>query len=88
MLIMDINDCIAKTSDSQVVSALNKFAEDVRFSDPMSHASLAGIESQISQTVAEISGKLDGEDVQEVLDLIKKGETQLESRNKRCIMLK
>ncbi len=88
MLLADINDCVSKANDAEVVNALNKFAEDVRFSDPMTHSSLAMIEGQLSQTVADISVKLDTGDVQEVLALIKKGESQLESRNKRCIMLK
>jgi len=88
MLVVDIQDCINKTSNPKLLSSLEAFQENVQYSDPMSHASLAGIEQQLVLTVADISSKIDQGLEEEVLALIKRGEMQLKSRNDRCIMLK
>lgn len=88
MLQADVLDCINKTTNTELKNALNKFAENVRFSDPMSHESLSGIEASISSTVLEISTKIETASTEEILALIKKAQVELDSRNKRCIMLK
>jgi len=88
MLSADIGDCIAKTQDEELRQMLSRFENDVRFSDPMSHASLAGMENELFTTVAAISAKLTAEDVEGAKTLVKLGQQQLESRNRRCLMLK
>lgn len=88
MLQLDITDCVAKTTNPEIKNALNKLADNVRFSDPMSHESLSGIEASINSTVLEISTKIDTATQEEILALINKAQIELDSRNKRCIMLK
>jgi hypothetical protein len=69
-------------------SALLAFKEDVRFSDPMSHASLEAVESQISATVDEISAKITLGKEDEAMELVLIAKRQLERRNSRCLALK
>lgn len=87
-LMADVQDCATKATDADVKKALDNFAQNIRFSDPMSHASLSVIEQQISATVFDISQKLGTAEKEEILNLIKQGEVQLDSRNKRCLILK
>jgi hypothetical protein len=88
MLKADVDDCVARTSDAAVIAALNDLSERVRFSDPMSHPSLTGIETELTTTVAMISAALGADDAAQATELIKKACALLESRNNRCIMLK
>lgn len=88
LLIADLSDCLPKAKSESVKIALEKFIEDVRYSDPMSHQSLGGIEQQLTSTALDIAVKMETASEEEVLELIKQGEMQLQSRNKRCMMLK
>ena len=99
MLEADVLDCVAKSTDPATQAALRAFADKIRFSDPMSHASLSAIENDISSLVFEISRDLseisesDGKQVSDaprtdVIAKIRRAEAMLASRNNRCIMLK
>lgn len=89
MLQADVDDCRAKTSSSAISRALENFAQNVECSDPMSHPSLAGIESSLTAAVAKISSALSLETAEEeILKMIADAEALLDSRNRRCIMLK
>ena len=88
MLKADVDDCIARTGDPTVIAALQDLSERVRFSDPMSHPALGGIEIELSTTVATIAAALSESDTARATALITKACTLLESRNQRCIMLK
>ena len=89
MLQADVNDCRAKASSSAINNALERFAQNVECSDPMSHASLAGIESALTASVAKISAALSTQEAEEeILKMIADAEALLDSRNRRCIMLK
>ena len=88
MLSADVTDCLAKTQDEELKKALNRFADDIRFSDPMSHPSLVGLEGELSATVVAISSKITAGDNEGALSLVRQGEEQLSNRNRRCLMLK
>ena len=88
LLELDVNDCAANAKKPEQVKALTTLAEKVRFSDPMSHPSLAGIESEIQATVARISSMLVTDPEADVMPLIESAVKQLESRNSRCLILK
>ena len=88
LLVADLTDCLPKVKSENVKVALEKFIDNVRYSDPMSHQSLSGIERQLSNTAFDIANMIDTATEEEVLELIKQGEMQLQSRNQRCIMLK
>ena len=71
LLIADLSDCLAKAKSESVKVELEKFIEDVRYSDPMSHQSLGGIEQQLSTTALDIAVKMETASEEEVLELIK-----------------
>lgn len=84
----DVDDCIAKAQSEELKAALAQLSDNVRFSDPMSHPSLAAIEGELTATVAEISEKIDREEESEAMALVDKAQKALEKRNSRCLMLK
>jgi len=88
LLKADIDECILKTSNSEIVTALETLSSDVRFSDPMSHPSLAGMEGEISGLVLTISNLLSESKEDGVLELISKASNMLKMRNQRCKILK
>ena len=88
MLEADVRDCLAKAATPEVREALEVFAENVKFSDPMSHASLAGVENTLSSLVAEISADLTVDSEADVLAKVARAEALLSNRNNRCLMLK
>ena len=88
MLVADLSDCLPKAKSEAVKQKLEKFIDDVRYSDPMSHQSLQGIEQQLSYTAMDLSVKMDKATEEELLAIIEQGEMQLQSRNQRCMMLK
>ena len=83
----NVTACLPMVSNPTVKAALEELAEKIRFSDPMSDASLATIESEISSTIDEITCKLANAD-EDVEELISKAETQLANRNSQCLILK
>ncbi|MBE5745143.1 MAG: hypothetical protein E7355_03295 [Clostridiales bacterium] len=88
LLQASVEDCISKTTDAQTRKELSTFAENVRFSDPMSHESLTSIEMEIMNTVDKIAAAIGGGETESVSALIKQAQEQLESRNRRCLLLK
>ncbi|MBQ8342698.1 MAG: hypothetical protein IJY21_01185 [Clostridia bacterium] len=84
----DVDDCIAKAQSEELKAALVQLSDNMRFSDPMSHPSLAAIEGELTATVAEISEKIDREEESEAMALVDKAQKALEKRNSRCLMLK
>jgi hypothetical protein len=86
-LTTNVNNCLPMATDETVRAALETLSDNIRFSDPMSHPSLAGIENEIANTIDEITLKLTDGD-QDVSALIKKAELQLTRRNAQCAILK
>lgn len=79
---VDVEMLATREADPKNKEALVKLAEQVRFSDPMSHDSLAGLEADISRHVSLLKGnedKLAG--IEEIGHL-------LTERNKKCKLLK
>ena len=54
----DVDDCIAKAKSEELRAKLAAFSDAVRYSDPMSHPSLSGIEAELSVTVAQMAAKV------------------------------
>ena len=87
LLKSDVDALIEKAQGEELKNALKAFSENVRFSDPMSHASLAGIENELSTIVREIGARI-LENEEDALTLVKIAEETLKIRNERCIILK
>ena len=78
----DIEMLAENESDPETKAALEKLAEKVRFSDPMSHEMLGELESRISAKVEEMKTAADKK------VLIEEISTLLIERNKKCKILK
>ncbi len=70
--------------DGQVRQALEKFSEDLRFSDPVSSESLEDIETDLTACVEELHQAVTDDDPDNILVLIQKAETILMERNRLC----
>ena len=88
LLKADLEGCYPAVTDQNALKEMKAFAEDIRFSDPMSHPSLAGIEGELSITVSSICSAVAEGNFEQVLVLINKGKMQLQQRNSRCKILK
>ena len=85
----DIDISLSSVTDAGIKKELEKLSEAIRFSDPMSHASLADTEAELSSLVRSIV--LDarmGESGEELTAKIKKAFYVLEYRNEKCKILK
>ena len=78
----DIEMLVERETDAKAKEALQKLAEKVRFSDPMSHEMLGELESRISAKVEEMKTAADKK------ALIEEITTLLTERNKKCKILK
>lgn len=87
MLQSNVTSCLPMVKTPEVRSALETLAENIRFSDPMSHQALALIEGELASTIDEITNKLTSGD-EDVIALIQKAEMQLARRNSQCLTLK
>lgn len=88
LLQADLEECFPYATDPALLTALKKLSDKIRFSDPMSHPSLAGCESELSAAIAKIASKVKNDNVDDIADDLKLAESLLESRNSRCKILK
>ncbi len=88
LLKADVDECETLAKTESLKAALKAFSEDVRFSDPMSHPSLAGIESEIFALIADVSVKIKNNEETEAEALVKDAQTRLKNRNAHCLILK
>ena len=88
MLEADVLDCAAKSTNPDMQDLLSAFADDVRYSDPMSHSSLSPIETDISTAVHEINAALTIDANADITASVSRARALLKSRNNRCMMLK
>ena len=88
LLQSDVNGAISFVKDPELIDALNKLSEKIRFSDPMSHASLKGCEDELSGLVASIQMKARMGEEEAIASEIQKINVLLDYRNERCKILK
>ena len=79
---IDVEMLVEEEKDTDIKEMLERLAENVRFSDPMSHEMLGELETRISSKVAEIKTAVDKK------MLIEEIFTLLKERNKKCKILK
>ena len=78
----DIEMLAESETDAETKAALQKLAEKVRFSDPMSHEMLGELESRISAKIEEMKIATDKKALIEEIEIL------LIERNKKCKILK
>lgn len=70
--------------DAQIRKVLEKFSEDLRFSDPVSSEALADIEADLTACVDELHQAVIDNDHDSVLALVQKAGAILTERNRLC----
>jgi len=76
------------TQDKELAHILEKFAEDIRFSDPVSSESLGDIEADLTACVDELQRAIVDGDCEAALTLEKKARAVLNERNRLCKLKK
>lgn len=79
---VDVELLARQETDPETRTQLEKLAEKLRFSDPMSHPQLSGLESALSAKIAELKT------APEKQTLIQEANALLEERNAKCKILK
>ena len=79
---VDVEMLAEAEADADTRAALKKLAEDIRYSDPMSHEMLGDLESRISDKIEELKR------AEDKIGLIKEINLLLIERNKNCKILK
>jgi len=84
----DIDACISQVADDEVARLLKELSDKIRFSDPMSHASLSQLEGELQANVGEIISCVSLGNLEAIPSLVKMATVKLDMRNNRCKVLK
>lgn len=87
-LTVDAESLMAKANNNQTKSELKKVYEAVRYSDPMSHDALSGIEAQITLKFDALSKAVMSGNAEETEAAARELMILINDRNKRCKALK
>lgn len=74
------------TSNAVLSAKLETLAEDIQFSDPMSHSMLSELEKQIEAKIVLLKSEITNEET--ALAAVEAIRTMLQERNRKCMMLK
>lgn len=88
LLRADLESCFSSVNNTETLQKLQKLAEKIRFSDPMSHDALAACESELSQVVLRIVTSVKSGDLADIDKQIATADGLLDYRNERCKILK
>lgn len=87
-LTIDAENLLSRAKTESAKSACKKVYEAVRYSDPMSHGTLASIENDITIKFSKLSDAVASEDSETVVILADEITILLGDRNKKCKLLK
>lgn len=87
-LTIDAEGLIARAQTEEIKSECKKVYEAVRYSDPMSNAALASIESEITKTFAKLSEAVVDNNFETVSEFTSEIIVLIGDRNKKCKLLK
>ena len=87
-LTADVSSLVAKAKCDDVKKMCTKVYEVVRYSDPMSHEALAGVESEITVQFAKLAEAVVDNNEEVVETMAKEIIILLEERNNKCRVLK
>ena len=85
---VDIEGLVNKVQDAELKKKLEKLSETARYSDPMSHQSLSGLESQISIKVEALKASINEGKLETVENDCKAIEDMFNERNEKCKIFK
>jgi hypothetical protein len=84
----EIEDMIAKTEDGKLRIMLARLAEELRYSDPMSDLSLAGLEDEIKIKTGSLGIAVSGGLSQDAMNACGELRRLLAERNRKCLSMK
>ena len=87
-LTVDAEGLLARAQSEDIKTECKKVYEAVRYSDPMSHEVLGGVESQITLKFAELVNAVDNADAIAVTKSANEVCVLVDDRNKKCRLLK
>ena len=88
LLRADTEMLASKCQNPVLKEECKKFAEAVRYSDPMSNESLFELEKELALAVSDCDHAIGQQNDEEALELLKKANLLLQERNKKCKALK
>jgi hypothetical protein len=75
---------LGQTDNADLKKALNRLAEQFRYSDPVSSEALTEVEANLSSTVDELQSAVMDKDIDSAITLCARAEVQLAERNRLC----
>lgn len=84
-------DCVMLTNkceDPKLKGQLKEFADEVRYSDPMSNEALFELEKDITLAVSECGSLLENNDLEKASEILSRTRLLLKERNEKCKALK
>jgi hypothetical protein len=75
---------LGQTDNADLKKALNRLAEQFRYSDPVSSEALTEVEANLSSTVDELQNAVMDKDIDSAITLCARAEVQLAERNRLC----
>lgn len=88
LLQADVESCAYKIQDPELKAKFTKFAEDVRFSDPMSNENLFELEKMIALQISNADTCIMMNDLEGASQCCDRASSLLLERNKKCLALK
>lgn len=79
---------VALNQVSEAARPLEKLAEDLRFSDPVSSEALTEIEDQLAECLAQLQGAVSAQKTEQILSVCQEAERILAERNQLCKLSK
>ena len=79
---------VALNQVSEAARPLEKLAEDLRFSDPVSSEALTEIEDQLAECLAQLQGAVSAQKTEQILSVCQEAEHILAERNQLCKLSK
>lgn len=87
-LTIDAEGLLARANSEEMKVECKKVYDTIRYSDPMSHEALSGVESQITLKFAELANAVNNGDAMAVTKSAKEVCVLVDDRNKKCRIVK
>lgn len=84
----DVQMLVSLVTEQALKNDLNKLYDDIKYSDPMSHASLSSVEEELKQLIFKISTEIEEDNLEEAAKTVKEASFKLKYRNNKCKNLK
>lgn len=87
-LATDLTAVFSMISDNDALAKVKQLADDIKYSDPMSHESLIDIETEIRMAVNNIVEAAMSNDASTIIENVTLASNKLKFRNTKCAILK